>query len=416
MDKDPVTPSSSRRLLTQRVGFSALSLIALLTVAPILLLVGYIVMQGAPAISLEFVTGFPREGMRAGGILPAIVGTFYLTLGTALFSVPLGVGAAIYLSEYAAETRWTRIIRLAIINLAGIPSVVYGLFGLGLFWHVSQSQYPPALAAKGLLVQIGVWPVSEPVMVAVPAGSFEMGGLVGDGDRDERPVHTVRFAELFEIGVHEVTFGQYDLFAAASGRAKPNDEGWGRRRRPVINVSWDDAVAYAEWLSQKTAKNYRLPTEAEWEYAARAGTKTSRYWQEAPDQNPDPACTQANVFDRGNAVRIKSTFTVTWDPFECGDPFPFTAPVGEFDPNAWGLRDMLGNVWEWVRDCWHQSYEGAPDDGSAWAPDDPADCGARVIRGGSWLNLPGTLRSADRVWGTPVYRLYNLGFRLARSS
>jgi len=131
MVKNP--KSSAARQMTQRVGFGALLLTALVTVIPIVAVVVYIVAQGLPAISWEFLTGFPREGMREGGILPAIVGTFYLTMGTAIFAVPLGIGAAIYLSEYAPENRWTRMIRIAIINLAGIPSVVYGLFGLGLF-------------------------------------------------------------------------------------------------------------------------------------------------------------------------------------------------------------------------------------------------------------------------------------------
>jgi phosphate transport system permease protein len=127
------TPSSAKRRLIQRLGFSLITFVAFLTVVPILLIVGYIVVQGLPAISVEFLTGFPSDGMRAGGIFPAIVGTILLTLGTALFAVPLGICAAIYLSEYASENRWTRMIRIAIINLAGIPSVVYGLFGLGLF-------------------------------------------------------------------------------------------------------------------------------------------------------------------------------------------------------------------------------------------------------------------------------------------
>jgi phosphate transport system permease protein len=131
--KTALLPPRASRRLVQRLGFSLLTLIAILTILPIVLLIIYITALGTPAISLEFLTGFPENGMRSGGILPAIVGTFYLTLGTAVFSVPLGIGAAIYLSEYAPENRWTRLIRLAIINLAGIPSVVYGLFGLGMF-------------------------------------------------------------------------------------------------------------------------------------------------------------------------------------------------------------------------------------------------------------------------------------------
>ncbi len=158
------------RHLAQRLGFSFLSLMAILTVLPIIGTVVYILVQGAPVISWEFLTGFPRDGMRAGGILPAIVGTFYLTLGTAIFSVPLGVAAAIYLSEYAPEHRWTRLIRIAIINLAGIPSVVYGLFGLGLF--VLFLRLGTSILAASLTLSIMTLPViistSEEALRAVP--------------------------------------------------------------------------------------------------------------------------------------------------------------------------------------------------------------------------------------------------------
>ena len=128
-----IRSKSEQRENTQKIGFFALSLMSVLTITPIFLLIIYILIQGLPAISVEFISANPQDGMRAGGIWPAIVGTFYLTLGTAIFAVPLGVSAAIYLSEYAPDNRWTRAIRIAIINLAGIPSVVYGLFGLGLF-------------------------------------------------------------------------------------------------------------------------------------------------------------------------------------------------------------------------------------------------------------------------------------------
>ncbi len=162
--------SSNRRNLYQRFGFGLLSLIALFTVLPILILIVYIGVQGFPAISLEFVSGFPRDGMRAGGIWPAIVGTFYLTLGTAIFSVPLGVGAAVYLSEYASDNAWTRLIRIAIINLAGIPSVVYGLFGLGLF--VLFLQFGTSILAGSLTLSIMTLPViistAEEALRSVP--------------------------------------------------------------------------------------------------------------------------------------------------------------------------------------------------------------------------------------------------------
>jgi phosphate transport system permease protein len=162
--------SSTARLLTQRFGFGVLSLAALITVLPIIAVVIYILIQGLPAISWEFITGFPRDGMREGGIFPAIVGTFYLTLGTAVFAVPLGIGAAVYLSEYAPENRWTRIIRIAIINLAGIPSVVYGLFGLGLF--VLFMNLGTSILAGSLTLSIMTLPViistAEEALRAVP--------------------------------------------------------------------------------------------------------------------------------------------------------------------------------------------------------------------------------------------------------
>ena len=158
------------RHLTQRLGFSLLTLTAVFTVAPILGVIVYILVQGGPAISWEFLSAVPRSGMREGGILPAIIGTFYLTLGTAIFSVPLGIAAAIYLSEYAADNSWTRLIRLAIINLAGIPSVVYGLFGLGLF--VLFLNFGTSILAASLTLSIMTLPViistAEEALRAVP--------------------------------------------------------------------------------------------------------------------------------------------------------------------------------------------------------------------------------------------------------
>jgi phosphate transport system permease protein len=158
------------RHLTQRLGFSLLTLVAVFTVVPILAVIIYILIQGSPAISWEFLSAAPRSGMREGGILPAIVGTFYLTIGTAVFSVPLGIAAAIYLSEYAPDSRWTRLIRLAIINLAGIPSVVYGLFGLGLF--VLFLNFGTSILAASLTLSIMTLPViistAEEALRAVP--------------------------------------------------------------------------------------------------------------------------------------------------------------------------------------------------------------------------------------------------------
>jgi len=341
--------------------------------------------------------GRPGSGLRTGPLLKRYRSA----------AAPRSDIAGAYLN---ACGRRVRLQRGWLVTVAMVAAVA-----LGVFWHVSKSQYPPADAAKGLMVRLGLWLIAEPAMVRVPAGAFRMGDLAGDGSDTEQPVHPVRFAQPFEIGAYEVTFEQYDLFAAATGRRKPGDEGWGRGERPVINVDWSDAADYAKWLSGNTGKQYRLPTEAEWEYAARAGTDTSRYWKESPDQKPDPACTYANVFDRGNVDRIKATYNVTWEPFECDDPFPFTAPVGRFQPNERRLHDMMGNVWERAQDCWHDNYEGAPEGGLAWELGNPDDCGARVVRGGSWTDIPGDVRSSVRGGNEAGARSDNLGFRLARS-
>jgi formylglycine-generating enzyme required for sulfatase activity len=227
----------------------------------------------------------------------------------------------------------------------------------------------------------------EPEMIPVTGGKFQMGDLQGEGDPNEGPVRTMSIRP-FAIGRHEVTFEEYDRFAEATEREKPDDWGWGRGRRPVINVSWDDALFYAEWLSAQTGKRYRLPSEAEWEYAARAGTTTSYWWGDEVGEN------RANCDGCGSQ----------WDGRQ-------TAPVGSFEPNPFGLYDTAGNVWEWVQDCWHDSYEGAPTDGSAWEEE---NCSWRVIRGGSWNFHPWNVRSAHRGRGNPVNVDNFVGFRLAQ--
>jgi formylglycine-generating enzyme required for sulfatase activity len=181
-----------------------------------------------------------------------------------------------------------------------------------------------------------------PEMVVIPAGKFRMGDTQGNGAKDEQPVHEVHIRGRIAVSRYEITFDQYDAFAKAAGRDLPDDEGWGRGRRPVVRVSWDDAVAYARWLSQQTGKHYRLPSEAEWEYAARAGTETTYWWGNEIKQG------LANCIGCGSR----------WDNQQ-------TAPVGSFKPNPFGLYDTAGNVSEWVQDCWHDSYQGAPSDGSA---------------------------------------------------
>jgi formylglycine-generating enzyme required for sulfatase activity len=201
----------------------------------------------------------------------------------------------------------------------------------------------------------------------------------------------VRIARAFALGVYPVTFAEYDRFAAATGREMAEDSGWGREDRPVINVSWDDARAYCTWLTAQTGRDYRLPTEAEWEYAARAGTE-SAYWGDEIGRN------NANCNGCGSR----------WDNNQ-------TAPVGSFAPNPFGLHDTAGNVWEWVQDCWHESYEGAPADGLVRKPSDASYCGARVLQGGSWGSVPRSLRSANRGGSAAGGRDGDAGFRLARS-
>ena len=232
-----------------------------------------------------------------------------------------------------------------------------------------------------------------PEMVVVPAGLYRMGSPSqerGRGD-DEGPVHAVAIGAPFALGVYEVTFAEWDACKRGCPRGKqaPSDRGWGRGRRPVINVSWDDAKRYAQWLSRKTRKAYRLPSEAEWEYAARAGTATAYSWGDQIGVN------RANCRGCGSQ----------WDGSK-------TAPVGSFRANAWGLHDMHGNVWEWTEDCWNGSYRGAPSDGSAWLR---GNCDQRVLRGGSWSGGPSDLGAADRYGITTGGRSGSFGFRVART-
>ena len=228
-----------------------------------------------------------------------------------------------------------------------------------------------------------------PEMVTIPGGSFRMGCVSGKRCQgNEKPVHEVRMAS-FEMSKYEVTFEEYDRFTDATGRERADDAGWGRGRRPAINVSWKDAVAYTEWLSEKTGERYRLPSEAEWEYAARAGLTTRYSWGDDIGQN------RANCSGCGSQ----------WDDAK-------TAPVGSFGPNDWDLHDLHGNVREWVQDCSNYSYRGAPADGSAW---ETGTCEFRVLRGGSWGSAPVSLRAAFRLGYSPGLRYFDLGFRAART-
>ena len=211
-----------------------------------------------------------------------------------------------------------------------------------------------------------------PELVAVPAGSFMMG--------EANAQRKVTIGKPLAVGRFPVTFAEWD---AAGLPHKPGDQGWGRGKRPVINVNWDDANAYAAWLAKKTGKPYRLLTEAEWEYCCRAGTTTT--------------------------YAFGDTITTSQAQFSAEQ----TVEVGTFPPNAWGVYDMHGNVWEWCQDVWHDTYDGAPTDGSAWLQD--GDGSRRVVRGGSWFNDPQGLRSANRDGFTSDGRVSFLSFRLART-
>ena len=229
-----------------------------------------------------------------------------------------------------------------------------------------------------------------PQMVYIPTGSFRMGDISGGGQSDEKPVHRVS-VKAFLMSATEVTFAQWDACAAAGGCSyKPSDSGWGRGSRPVINVSWEDITKqYIPWLNKKTGEQYRLPSEAEWEYAARAGSETKYSWGNSIGNN------KVNCDGCGSR----------WDNSQ-------TAPVGSFAANAFGLYDMHGNVWEWTQDCRNGSYKDAPSDGTAWLS---GNCGRRVLRGGSWYYDPYFLRSAFRVSNTTGDRVNSVGFRLART-
>ena len=249
-----------------------------------------------------------------------------------------------------------------------------------------------------------------PKMVAIPSGTFRMGCLNDDGDchRDEFPVHAVMIGYAFALSATEVTRAEFARFVEETGYSAGDscwiwNRGWenaaGRNWRnpgysqsdvhPVVCVNWEDARAYARWLSEKAGETYRLPSESEWEYAVRAGTETKYHWGDEIGSN------------RANCRRDL-----------CAEEFRNTSPVGSFPANAWGLHDMHGNAWEWVEDCWNGSYEGAPDDGSAW---ESGDCSARVLRGGSWGVYPMRLRAAFRNLNTVGIRSYRDGFRVART-
>lgn len=233
-----------------------------------------------------------------------------------------------------------------------------------------------------------------PVMVELAVAGYFMGSYGNSLNYEEGPRHLVKLPG-FSISRYEVTFAEYDRFARATGRRLPYDETWGRGDQPVINVSWKDAQDYVEWLTLQTGHKYRLPSEAEWEYAARGGSYWMYWWMDAVDAEATGGV-WANCHNCGSE----------WDSVR-------TAPVGQFPANAFGLHDMAGNVQEWITDCYHDNYEGAPVDGSAWVR---PHCTQRVVRGGGYTSPLDTLRSAKRGQLDQDTRLDNLGFRVVREN
>ncbi|MDH5257047.1 MAG: formylglycine-generating enzyme family protein [Gammaproteobacteria bacterium] len=229
---------------------------------------------------------------------------------------------------------------------------------------------------------------SGPVMIQISPGQFIMGDPDQKGQSYERPAHKVTISYSFAIGKYPVTFEEYDAFTKATGRPSISDYNWGRKSRPVINVNIVDANAYASWLTTQTGHTYRLPSEAEWEYAARAGTTSIYPWGNKIGKN------NANCSGCGSSWDKKST-----------------APVGQFPANAWGLHDTQGNTWDITADCWNYNYDNAPTDGSAWKD---GDCLRGVIRGGSLGDIPRDLRSSTRLRNYSTTRTIIIGFRLVR--
>jgi formylglycine-generating enzyme required for sulfatase activity len=267
---------------------------------------------------------------------------------------------------------------------------------------------------------------SCPELVVIPPGSFDMGSPESEEDRfdTEGPVHRVTFSQAFSLGKTEITRAQFAIFVSdthydagdscwtfedekweeRSGRNWKNPGYHQNKNHPVSCISWNDAKAYVEWISNKTGENYGLPTESVWEYAARANSGTSLYWGDEPDL----ACTFANVMDTTGQALVPG---VTWDAHNCSDGYAYTSPVGSFKANAFELNDMIGNVWEWTADSYYKNYIGAENDGSARQGDGVN----RVIRGGSWSSNPQFSRSASRDFNSVSYRVSSIGFRIFRA-
>lgn len=273
-----------------------------------------------------------------------------------------------------------------------------------------------------------------PSLVVVPAGTFTMGSeRDGEAERPETPMHAVRLRKDFALGKFEVTYAEFRAFVTATGYVvapgcRVQERALGPRGRlewrddpqaswqaqgfttpagddhPVVCVGRIDALAYVDWLSRSTGHRYRLPSEAEWEYAARAGGQGSYFW----GSNPDLACKYANLYDRSSHARLE----FGWSYVDCDDGYVELAPVGRFAPNAFGLYDMIGNAYEWTADCYRKTYDGAPRDGSA--VEGGSECTLWSVRGGSWITRPSRNRLTFRGRDPNDARYSYFGFRVAR--
>lgn len=322
-----------------------------------------------------------------------------------------------------------------VARLAGLALVSFGFNVIGLSQETAAT--PNAARPNKATSHIGQpWRdcAECPAVVTVPAGRFVMGSdLDGEAGRPEGPTREVRIARPFALGVTEVTVEQFARFVAATGyRVAPGcriqdaatgsatkvgwrddpSAGWqapgfsqpATTDMPVVCVGRVDALAYVQWLSTRTGKAYRLPSEAEWEYAARGGGIGIYAW----GNNADLGCAHANLYDR----RARNAFDFGWSYADCDDSYVELAPVGRFKPNGFGLHDMLGNVWEWVADCYRLTYDGAPNDGSAVAGD--ARCEKWSVRGGGWMTRPSRNRLTFRGRDPNDARYSYFGFRVAR--
>jgi formylglycine-generating enzyme required for sulfatase activity len=232
-----------------------------------------------------------------------------------------------------------------------------------------------------------------PELVVIPEGAFRMGSRGDAGNDNEHPAHPVTIAQRFALGRFPITRIEFARFVRSTGYRVGTDwidAGFDQSDRdPVVEINWLDAQAYIHWLSERTHQTYRLPSEAEWEYAARAGRPTEFWW--------GSDATGAAAFANFDGI---------------ADGFGNTAPVGSFQPNGFGLFDMAGNVWQWTSDCYNTSYDGAPADGSPWLT---GDCTSRIVRGGSWYDPASALRAANRTGNHIIDHDNNVGFRVART-